>query len=161
MQLLAKKSVSIACALIALALSPSFVVLACDYHGDMSFGGMGPMRGFGQGHPLMQRHMLEARPAQLKLNHESLVVAPINEKQSIDINYFLPPEFKDATLRFTHSDGIALDVDDKIAISELNGVYTLDYSVTEGAKQHILVWVDAVKATLPYSRVQRIVVLTD
>jgi hypothetical protein len=59
-------------------------------------------------------------------------------------------------LRFTSSDDILLETNDNIRIDTLNGVYTLYFVVKASGDSHILIWIDAVKASLPYSKVQRI-----
>jgi hypothetical protein len=143
-------------AIVAITSLIASSAIACDYHGQMAFGQMGQMHGFGQSHPLMQRHIMAARTAPLKLEHERQVTAQINKTQSIDISYFLPAEYKDVTLHFTASDGIELSMQDNISIDETNGVYTLDYVVTNEESNHIRIWVNAMKESLPYSKVQRI-----
>ncbi|WP_395338485.1 hypothetical protein PN836_011765 [Ningiella sp. W23] len=142
--------------------SLSFSSTACDYHGDMGgFGAFGGMGGFGQAHPLMQRHIQASSPKQLKLEHPRTVVAKVDTNQSIDINYHLPTQYKNASLRFTNSDGLALSTDEEVSIDKLNGKYTLDFVAKKPGTNHILVWVDAMKESLPYSKVQRISVTVD
>lgn len=136
--------------------SPISFVYACDFHDQPSFGGFRSMGGFAQSHPLMKQHINQANSPQLTLTHERILKAVLAKPDSIDITYHLPVNFKDASLRFTHSEGIELDIQSKVAIEKLNGTYTLNYVANKPGKHHILVWADATKQTLPFSKVQRI-----
>ena len=78
------------------------------------------------------------------------------QTQRVDINYHLLTAYKNVCLRFTSSDDILLEANDNIQIDAHNGVYTLDFVVKASGDSHILIWIDAMKGSLPYSKVQRI-----
>ena len=140
----------------------SFSTHACDYHDPRGFGGAGGFGAFshmtqlGETHPLMRRHSSAFRSAGLTLKHQKTIVTPIAKTQSVDINYHLPTEYKNVQLRFTSSDDILLKTSNNISIDALNGVYTLDFVAKANGDNHILIWIDAMKGSLPYSKVQRI-----
>lgn len=137
-------------------LGVSLSTLACDLHDQPSFGTFGSMSNYGQSHPLMQRHLAQAKVAPLSITHARKVLNDVEEKASVDIKYHLPANYKNVSLSFTHSDGIELGTNEEIKIDELNGTYTLHYVPRKSGKHHILVWADATRQTLPYSIVQRI-----
>jgi hypothetical protein len=134
----------------------SFLIHACDYHDTRGFGNFSHMKQFGQTHPLTQRHSSAFISAGLTLKHKKTIVASIAKTQRVDINYHLPTAYKNVYLRFTSSDDILLEANDNIQIDALNGVYTLDFVVKASGDSHILIWIDAMKGSLPYSKVQRI-----
>lgn len=137
-------------------MSASTLTQACDYHNQPSFGAYGNMGNFAQSHPLMQRHISQSKTAQLSLSHARKVLNDVEEQASVDITYHLPENYKNASLRFTHSDGVEIDVKNEVEIDGLDGTYTLNYVPRKPGKQHILVWADATRQTLPFSIVQRI-----
>ena len=136
--------------------SPIAAVHACDFHDQPSFGGFRSMGGFAQSHPLMKQHIAQANSPQLTLTHDRKLNASLAKPESVDIIYHLPVSFKDASLRFTHSEGVALETQGQVEIDQLNGTFTLNYVANKPGKHHILVWADATKQTLPFSKVQRI-----
>ncbi len=135
--------------------------IACDLHDNPSFGAYGQLKGFGQSHPLMQRHFAASSPAVLSMTHPRQVSSKVAEAKSVDIKYHLPAAYSDASLRFTYSDGIELNAQESVEIDELNGTYTIDFKALTPGKHHILVWADAVKQTLPFSKVQRIAITVE
>jgi hypothetical protein len=134
----------------------SFSTHACDNHGSMGFRDFGHMAQLGQTHPLMQRPSSAFRSAGLTLKHEKTIITPIAKTQRVDINYHLPTAYKNVYLRFTSGDNILLNANDNIRIDAINGVYTLDFVAKASGDGHILIWIDAIKGSLPYSKVQRI-----
>ena len=136
--------------------SPISIVHACDFHDQPSFGGFRSIGGFAQSHPLMKQHIAQANSPQLTLTHDRKLNASLAKPDSVDITYHLPVDFNDASLRFTHSDGVELETQGQVVIDQLNGTFTLNYVANKPGKHHIRVWADATKQTLPYSKVQRI-----
>jgi hypothetical protein len=134
----------------------SFSTHACDYHDPRGFGAFSHMTQLGQTHPPTQRHSSAFRSAGLSLKHEKTIVTSIAKTQSVDINYHLPTAYKNVYLRFTSSEDILLKTSNNISIDALNGVYTIDFVVKANGDNHILIWIDAMKGSLPYSKVQRI-----
>ncbi|MGB3726046.1 MAG: hypothetical protein WA981_09800 [Glaciecola sp.] len=133
-----------------------FSALACDYHDQPSFGAFGSMGGFSGNHPLMQRHLSASKAPKMRISHDSVVQSKLAETDSVDITYYIPATYKNASLRFTHSDGVEIDNNTEIQIDELKGTYTLNYVAREAGKQHILIWADATQQKLPMSVIQRI-----
>lgn len=142
--------------LASLLMGASLSAFACDLHDQPSFGTFGSMSSYGQSHPLMQRHLSQTKVAPLTITHARKVLNDVEEKASVDIKYHLPPNYKNVSLSFTHSEGIELGTNEEIKIDELNGTYTLNYVPRKSGKHHILIWADATRQTLPYSIVQRI-----
>lgn len=148
-------SVRLVSRLIALAsgLLISFTSNACDMHDQVGFG---RMLNFSQGHPFAHRQNLSRSSNQLELNHVRTVAAKVDQNQQLDIGYQLPAEYKNASLRFTYGYGLTLAQAEPVMLDASKGTYTLDFVANKPGKNHILVWMDATKASLPYSKVQRI-----
>lgn len=131
-------------------LTASASAFACDYH-DKGFG-MYSMNG-----SHMNQQFRSASSPQLKLIHDRKLVVKQSNSNTIEIKYHLPAQFNDASLRFTFSDGIEIpNPNDAISIDELNGTFMLQYVATKLGKQHILIWADATRQNLPFSKVQKI-----
>lgn len=142
---------TVGASLITLLLA-STNVNACEFHGQGTGFGM-----FGPNNPMMSQHFKNQSSQQLKLVHERRIVVKQSAEESIEIKYHVPVAYDNASLRFTYSDGIEIPNNgEKIEINKLNGTYTLNYIAKTSGRQHILVWADAHKQNLPFSKVQRI-----
>ena len=123
---------------------------ACDFHDGAMFGA------FSMNHPLMQRNRYANEPAQLVLKHDRYKSVKLNRSEVIDINYELPLNFRNVTLRFSVGEGIELADASQVEIDKLAGQYALKYTAVTAGQHIIKVEAEALRDGVPYSHIQRI-----
>lgn len=123
---------------------------ACDLHSGPMFGA------YAFQHSYMQPANRADEPAQLTIEHDRFASAVINQPQVISIDYELPYNFQEVTLRFSSTDGVEFMNTGDVPLVKKKGRYALSYTAKAAGEYVINVEAEAVRDGMPYLHVQKI-----
>jgi hypothetical protein len=142
-------------ALALLLLNTTTNMQACEYHNGFGFGA------FDQLHPLAQQHNLMAEPSGLSVTHNRLMSVKTGKKALLQLKYRLPYGFADAEVTLIASDALIFDDASPLSLTESNGKLDVEFSTVQSGEHFILVRIDATQSGKPFSKIQRVSVISD
>jgi hypothetical protein len=137
-----------------LLLSTGVKSFACEYHGGFGFGS------FGQLHPLAQQHILASERTKLEIIHNE--VLHITDSQgTLTIKYVVPQRYANTELTLSSSESLFISNSSPLSLTKAEGELTIPFHVTHSGQHDILVRIDAKQNYRPFSKIQRIKIISD
>ena len=144
-------------AIALLLLNTTANVQACEYHNGVGFG----FGAFNQLHPLAQQDNLSAEPLSLSVTHDRLMSIKTGKKVQLQLSYLLPYGYADAEVTLIASDALIFDDASPLGLTESRGKLDVQFSTVQSGEHFILVRIDATQSGKPYSKIQRVSVISD
>ena len=144
-------------AIALLVLSTATKVQACEYHNGFGFS----FGAFDQLHPLAQQDNLSAAPSSLSVTHDRLMSIKTGKKAQLQLSYILPYGYADAEVTLIASDALIFDDALPLGLTESKGKLDVEFSTVQSGEHFILVRIDATQSGKPFSKIQRVSVISD
>ena len=124
----------------------------CENHG---FGGFG-LYSHQQQFAYKKQNQSQASTKQIVLKHNRFVSAKLDEQKVINIDYFIPENFRLATLEASSTGDIEFEKKGKIVLEEIKGSYQLAYKAKTSGAHVIELKAEAIREGALYSKSQKI-----
>lgn len=134
-------------------LATTSATFACEFHDTPMFGA------FGANHPMMSKAAAPTNEEGFVLKHPRAMAIKVNEPGVVKINYQLPLDYRDAQLEFSSQDDLRLGADAPVAIGQLDGEYSLNFSAQSKGTHYVKIRVSAERNGAPYTYVQQVKVV--
>jgi len=144
-------------AIALLLLNTATNVQACENHNGFGFG----FGAFDQLHPLAQQDNFAAEPSGLNVTHDRLMSIKTGKKAQLQLSYLLPYGYADAEVTLIASDALIFDDASPLGLTESRGKLDVQFSTVQSGEHYILVRIDATQSGKPYSKIQRVSVISD
>ncbi|XOV78099.1 MAG: hypothetical protein ACFHVJ_14270 [Aestuariibacter sp.] len=128
--------------------------IACERHDGAEFGR------FGSFNPLAFQHFNPATNQPLSIMHPNTAYVESGGQSYINISYRIPKNYRNVKVSFSGSEGIEFVDSSTLSLNNKFGVYKLKYKANKSGTLQIDIQIDAISNDKPYTKEQRISVVS-
>lgn len=128
---------------------------ACEFHGGFGFPSFNPF------HPLAQQHILSSQTTELKITHDDVLYVSSDAQETLTLRYVIPKRYANAEISLSSSENLTLTDSSLLNLTKTKGDLAIPFSVKHPGQHQIIVRIDATQNYRPFSKIQKISIISD